>query len=230
MISRHVDISLVPFLRGVTSIILKVFLVISILSMLGFNTASFITALGAAGLAIGLALQGSLSNFAGGVLILLFKPFKAGDFIEAQGHKGVVKEIQILYTILTTSDNKMVVIPNGNLSNKDITNFSAEDTRRVDLKIPVSYKTDLQLAQNILKEIAEKDTFILKDPEPTIGVFELGHTYITLDFWFWVNRPDYLSSLHRVNEKIKSAYEEAGIIIPATAVTSALLPAVHAKP
>lgn len=215
MVSRHVDISLIPFLRGVTSIILKVFLVISILSMLGFNTASFITALGAAGLAIGLALQGSLSNFAGGVLILLFKPFKAGDFIEAQGHKGVVKEIQILYTILTTTDNKKVVIPNGNLSNKDVVNFSAEDIRRVDIKLPVSYTTDLQQAIGILKKITEEETLILKDPEPVIGVAELGSVTITLDFFFWVNRPDYITALHKTNANIKAIFEKAGIGLPA---------------
>jgi small conductance mechanosensitive channel len=215
---RRVDASLVPFLRTLISMALKALLSISILSFVGFNTASFLTALGAAGLAVGLALQGSLSNFAGGVLILLFKPFRAGDLIEAQGHRGTVKEIQILYTILITPDNKRIVIPNGNLSNKDITNFSAESLRRIDLKIAVAYTGDLALVQQLLKEIAATEPLALPEPAPIIGVHDLGEKAINLDFFFWVNRPDFGAAQYRVNERVKAEFEKAGILLNITAV------------
>lgn len=208
---RHVDVSLIPFLRSLLSIGMKVFLAFSILSFIGINTASFLTALGAAGLAIGLALQGSLSNFAGGVLILLFKPFKAGDVIEAQGHRGTVQEIQILYTVLVTPDNKKIVIPNGNLSNKDITNFTAEMTRRVDIRIPVSHRSDLKQAQAILRKIIEYEPLALKEPAPVVGVHDLTGTASNIDVLFWTLRPDYTKALYSVNEKIKLAFDEAGI-------------------
>lgn len=208
---RRVDTSLIPFLRSVISITLKIFLVIGILSFIGFNTASFLTALGAAGLAVGLALQGSLANFAGGVLILLFKPFRVGDLIEAQGHKGVIKEIQILYTVMITPDNKRVVIPNGNLSNKDITNFTAENNRRVDLKVSISYSSDLKKAQEILKEIGDTEPMILKIPAPIIGVHDLGEKTVNLDFLYWVKRIDILDAQYKVNETIKLSFEKNGI-------------------
>ncbi len=180
LMARNVDKSLVPFVRSVLSIFLKATLIMSVLSFMGFNTTSFITALGAAGLAVGLALQGSLSNFAGGVLILMFKPFRVGDFIEAVGHKGTVKEIQILYTTIITPDNKKVVIPNGTLSNKDVINFTAEDTRRIDLKIPLANAKSIEEAKNIIQNIISTEGKIMNSPAALIGVHDIGTGIISL--------------------------------------------------
>ena len=211
LMARNVDKSLLPFARSVLSIFLKATLILSILSFIGFNTTSFVTALGAAGLAVGLALQGSLSNFAGGVLILVFKPFRVGDVIEAQGHRGTVKEVQILYTTIITPDNKKIVIPNGSLSNKDIINFTAEDNRRIDLKIPVAHGTDVAKAREILRNISESVPLIISEPAPIIGLHEITATGMNLDFFFWVKRINLTEVHYLVNENIIVEFAKAGI-------------------
>ena len=171
MQKSKVDTTLSTFLGSFISIALKVVLFVIVAATLGVEVTSFVAILGAAGLAVGLALQGSLSNFAGGVLILIFRPFNVGDFIEAQGHLGTVEAIQILYTVLITVDNKKVVIPNGNLSNGSITNFSAMDTRRVDLVFGVGYDSDIDKVKKILMDLVSKHELILKTPEPFVRPF-----------------------------------------------------------
>jgi small conductance mechanosensitive channel len=213
---RDVDPTLRPFLRSVTSISLKMLLILSASSMMGIETTSFMAALGAAGLAVGLALQGSLSNFAGGVLILLFKPFRVGDFIEARGHEGTVKEIQILYTLLVTVDNKKVIIPNGNLSNNDVVNFTANDNRRIDLKIAISANSELLKAKEILIKAAQVDYRILKDPSPTIGVDNLVDNAVVFNCFVWVKRTDLGDVKHDLLERIKLEFDKAGIQLPVT--------------
>ncbi len=214
MRSRSVDDSLRPFLRSLLSISLKVTVFIASASTAGIATTSFITLLGAAGLAIGLAFQGSLSNFAGGALILVFKPFKVGDFIEAKGNKGTVREIQILYTILITPDNKRVAIPNGNLSNNEIINYSAEDTRRIDMNVHIAYEDDLKKAKELLDRVAAENPDILKDPKPVIGMKEFGENSVHLDFWFWVKREDFTRVGHEVNERVKLELATGGFSVP----------------
>jgi len=213
---REIDPTLRPFLRSLLSISLKVMLLLSVASQIGIQTTSFVAALGAAGLAIGLALQGSLANFAGGVLILVFKPFKVGDFIGAQTYEGKVSEIQILYTILNTADNKKVVIPNGLLSNNSVVNFSANENRRVDLKINVDTGSDLSKAKKIIKEVVDANSLILKDPEPIIGINDLTDSSMTFVCWIWVNKDDYLTVKHQVQEMIKIRFDAEGIQLPSS--------------
>lgn len=211
MLARDIDPTLRPFLKSLISISLKVMLLISVASQIGIQTTSFMAALGAAGLAIGLALQGSLANFAGGILILVFKPFKAGDYIGTQKYEGQVSEIQILYTILNTSDNKKVVIPNGLLSNNEIVNFSANDNRRVDLKFKINFDSDLNRAKEILEEVVSANPMIFTDPAPVIGVNDLTESAIEFVCWIWVKRDDYLAVKHQVQEMAKKAFDAAGI-------------------
>lgn len=211
---RDVDPTLRPFLRSVTSISLKMLLILSASSMMGIETTSFMAALGAAGLAVGLALQGSLSNFAGGVLILLFKPFRVGDFIGARGYEGTVKEIQILYTLLLTVDNKKVIIPNGNLSNNDVVNFTANDNRRIDLKIGISPNSDLMKAKEILLKASGSDYRILKDPSPTVGVDSLADNAVVFNCFVWVKRTDLGDVKQELLERIKLEFDKAGIQLP----------------
>jgi len=214
MRSRSVDDSLRPFLKSLISISLKVTVFIAAASTAGIATTSFITLLGAAGLAIGLAFQGSLSNFAGGALILVFKPFKVGDFIEAKGNRGTVKEIQILYTILITPDNKRVAIPNGNLSNNEIINYSSEDTRRIDLVVSISYEDNLEKAKEILNKIAASNKNILKTPAPIVGVRGFGENAVKIDFWVWVKTDDFIPLSQEINEAIKLDLYGNGFSIP----------------
>ncbi|RYD83201.1 MAG: mechanosensitive ion channel [Sphingobacteriales bacterium] len=218
MLARDVDPTLRPFLKTITSIALKLMLFLTVAGMIGIETTSFVAALGAAGLAIGLALQGSLSNFAGGVLILLFKPFRVNDTIEAQGHVGTVKEIQILYTILVTADNKKVIIPNGNLSNNDVVNYTAMENRRLDLKINVAYHADLQKAKAILFAIIDADERILKEPIPQIGVSMLADTGVNLSIMVWLKRENYGNVQFYIYESAKMAFEKEGIDMPVVLV------------
>src|SRR3989344_232199 len=176
---RQVDRALSSFICSLVGIVLKVLLLVSVASMVGVETTSFIAVIGAAGLAIGLALQGSLANFAGGVLILLFRPFRVGEWIEAQGIAGTVNSIQIFHTVLKTGDNKTVVVPNGALSNGHITNFSREPRRRADINIGIDYSSDIKLARQILLEIAE-DPRVLREPEPVVFVTGLGDSSVNL--------------------------------------------------
>jgi small conductance mechanosensitive channel len=218
MRARDVDPTLRPFLKSITSIGLKILLLLTVAGMIGIQTTSFVAALGAAGLAIGLALQGSLSNFAGGVLILLFKPFRVGDTIESRGHVGTVDEIQILYTTLITADNKKVVIPNGVLSNNDMVNYSALPVRRIDLKLTLAYESDLGKAREIILQLTRSEKRILPDPAPSIGVTGLTDTGVHMDAYFWVQRTDFLPVKYAMYEAVKSAFDKAGIRSPGASV------------
>lgn len=209
-----VDETLVPFLGNMTSWLLKVLLLISVASMVGIATTSFIAVLGAAGLAVGLALQGSLANFAGGVLILIFKPYSVGDLIESQGHLGVVKEVQIFNTILLTPDNKRVVIPNGVLSNGSVVNFSAEGILRVDLTIGIAYESDIPKAKQVLQEMMQSNDKVLADPAPMVAVSELADSSVNLAVRPWCTVADYWNVYFETTENAKKVLEANGITIP----------------
>ena len=206
--------SLRGFLNSLINIGLKALLLISVASMIGIETTSFIAVLGAAGLAIGLALQGSLANFAGGVLILIFRPYKAGDFVTVAGQSGSVKRIEIFSTILTTPDNKTIIIPNGAISNNPITNFSTQETRRVDIVFGISYDDDIRKAKEILTGLIEADERILKDPAPLVAVNALGESSVDIVTRSWVNAADYWGVYFDLMENAKIALEEGGCSIP----------------
>lgn len=208
------DAILIKFLKSLIGIVLKALLLISVASMVGIATTSFVALLGAAGLAIGLALQGSLSNFAGGVLILLFRPFKVGDYIEAQGVGGTVFEMQIFNTILKTPDNKRVIVPNGPLANGNIVNYSTESTRRVDFVFGVGYDDDLTQAKSILVELLERDQRVLSDPASLVVVSELADSCVNLTVRAWVASADYWAVKFDLTEQAKLAFDAAGISIP----------------
>lgn len=210
---RKADLALQGFISSLVNIILKVLLVVSVASMIGIQTTSFVAAIGAAGLAIGLALQGSLANFAGGVLILLFRPFKIGDWIEAQGVSGTVDSIQIFHTVLRTGDNKTVIVPNGNLSNGIITNYNRQPTRKVVFDVGVDYEADLQKVREVLLALAD-DPRVLKAPAPVVVVTALGDSAITVSLRVWVNTPDYWDVLFMFNEHSRDRLRATGIDIP----------------
>lgn len=210
---RNADRALQGFITSLVNIVLKILLVVSVASMIGISTTSFVAAIGAAGLAIGLALQGSLSNFAGGVLILLFRPFRLGDWIEAQGVAGTVDSIQIFHTVLRTGDNKTVILPNGSLSNGIITNTNRQPTRKVVFDVGVDYEADLQKARQVLLELA-KDPRVHQDPAPQAVVSLLGDSAITLSLRIWVNTADYWDVLFMLNEHARDRLKEEGIDIP----------------
>ncbi|MBK5536686.1 mechanosensitive ion channel family protein [Pseudomonas sp. TH05] len=210
---RNADLALQGFISSLANIILKVLLIVSVASMIGVETTSFVAAIGAAGLAIGLALQGSLANFAGGVLILLFRPFRIGDWIEAQGISGTVDSIQIFHTVLRTGDNKTVIVPNGNLSNGIITNYNRQPTRKVVFDVGVDYDADLQKAREVLLELA-KDERVMADPAPVAVVSTLGDSAITLSLRVWVKTADYWDVMFRFNELSRDRLRAAGIDIP----------------
>lgn len=208
------DPTLNKFLCTLISILFKVMLLISVASMIGIATTSFIAVIGAAGLAIGLALQGSLGNFAGGVLILIFKPFKVGDTIEAQGFLGAVAEIQILYTVVNTFDNRRVVIPNGSLSNETLVNVSIYDKRRCDMTFGIHYDDDIDKALAILQRLFDEDERSLKDPEPRICVGSLGDNSVNLMFRPWVATDDLWPYYWDMHKKVKKLFDAEGITIP----------------
>jgi small conductance mechanosensitive channel len=209
-----VDESLKKFLASLISTLLKILLFISVASMIGIQTTSFVAIMGAAGLAVGLALQGSLANFAGGVLILLFKPFKVGDFIDTGGHAGSVSAIHIFNTILKTPDNKTIIIPNGELSSGSITNFSTEATRRVDMTFGIGYGDDLKKAKDVLGSLINNDSRVLKDPAPTIAVSELADSSVNFVVRAWVNTADYWGLFFDMQERVKLEFDKQGISIP----------------
>ncbi|MFW3899352.1 mechanosensitive ion channel family protein [Pseudomonas putida CSV86] len=211
---RNADMALQGFISTLANIILKILLFVSVASMIGVETTSFVAAIGAAGLAIGLALQGSLANFAGGVLILLFRPFRLGDWIEAQGVSGTVDSIQIFHTVLRTGDNKTVIVPNGNLSNGIITNYNRQPTRKVVFDVGVDYEADLQKARNVLLELANNDPRVHKDPAPQAVVSTLGDSSITVSLRIWVNTADYWDVMFMLNEHARDRLKEEGIDIP----------------
>lgn len=214
MTRSKVDESLKPFLIGLFSNILKVLLVISVVGMLGVEMTSFIAILGAAGLAVGMALSGTLQNFAGGVMILIFKPFKVGDVIDAQGYIGSVAEIQIFNTILKTPDNKTIIIPNGGLSTSSMTNFSTEPQRRVDWTFGIGYGDDAVKAKTVLKRLCDEDTRILKDPEVFIAMSELADSSVNFVVRAWVESADYWGVFFDMNEKVYQVFAEEGLNIP----------------
>ncbi len=214
MTKRNVDESLQPFLRSIIGALLKIMLVITVASMVGVEMTSFVAVLGAAGLAVGLALQGSLSNFAGGVLILLLKPFKVGDFIEANGYSGTIREIQIFYTYMTSVENQEIVIPNGDLSNNAIKNYSYHDTRRLDMTFGIGYSDDIDKAKEILERLVKADTRILPEPALTIFINELADSSVNIHVRAWAKSADYWDIFNNFNEKVKKAFDAEGISIP----------------
>ncbi|MFW6043615.1 MAG: mechanosensitive ion channel family protein [Marinilabiliaceae bacterium] len=212
--ARDIDEGLQSFLISLSGIALKVMLVISVVSMLGVRMTSFIAVLGAAGLAMGLALSGALQNFAGGVMILIFKPFKVGDYITAQGHSGTVEEIQIIHTILSTPDKKTIILPNGPVSTGALTNFSSEPQRRVDFTFGIGYNDDIDKARQVIREVIDKDERIFKDPEPFIAVMELGESSVNLVVRVWANAADYWGIFFDMQETVKKEFDNQGIHIP----------------
>jgi len=211
---KSIDAAISAFVQSLARILIIIAVIIAGLSHLGIETTTFVTMIGAAGLAIALALQGSLSNFASGILIAGFRPFKAGDYIEAGGVSGVVKEIQIFSTVMTTPDNKLVVVPNAQVTGGAITNYSANPIRRIDLVIGVAYDADLKKTKNLLISLLENHPLILKDPTYTVGVSELGDSSVNFVVRPWVKTEDYWSVTFELNQTIKQALEDAGIGIP----------------
>ncbi len=214
MEKRHVDESLRPFLRSLIDALLKVMLFISVAGMVGVEMTSFIAVLGAAGLAVGLALQGSLANFAGGVLILLLKPFKVGDYIDSGSHSGYVREIQIFYTYITTFQNEEIIIPNGQLSNNSVKNYSFHDTRRLDMLFGIGYGDSMSKAKGILEEIIQSDDRILKDPAHMVFVENLNDSSVDIRIRVWTKNENYWDVWVDMSEKVKSAFDEKGVSIP----------------
>ncbi|AUC85879.1 mechanosensitive ion channel protein [Polaribacter sp. ALD11] len=211
---RGIDVTLQKFLGNLLSWILKILLFITVIAKLGVETASFAAILAAAGLAVGLALQGSLANFAGGVLIMIFKPIKIGDFIEAQGASGTVKEIEIFTTKLNTTDNKEIIIPNGALSNGNIINYSTEDTRRVDFTFGVGYDSDIKKTKDVIYGVINAHPLVLKEPASAVNISELADSSINFFTRGWVKKEDYWTVKFDVLEQTKEALDAAGIDIP----------------
>jgi small conductance mechanosensitive channel len=214
LIARELDKTLVDFFKNVTRYLLLAMVLIAALSQLGVQTAQIIALVGAAGLAVGLALQGSLSNFAAGVLIIVFRPFKSGEYVELDGVSGSVASIELFSTVLTTPDNKMVVVPNGKVISSPITNYSRHATRRVDLMVGVSYKADLQQTKAILARVLEADSRVLPHPEPVIGVSMLGDSSVNFVVRPWVKTQDYWNVYFDLTQAIKEALDKEGIEIP----------------
>jgi small conductance mechanosensitive channel len=214
MNARKVDESLKPFLSTIVRVVLTVLLMISVMGMIGIEMTSFIALLGAVGISIGMALSGSLQHFAGGVLLMIYKPFRRGDFIEAQSHKGTVREIGIFNTIINTIDNKTVFIPNGPLSTGTIVNYTTEETRRVDLIFGIGYGDDIDKAKGLLQSIINSEPRILKDPPPVIGVAELAASSVNIALRVWTANADYIDIEFYLKEKIKKEFDISGISIP----------------
>lgn len=211
---KKMDRAVVEFIHGLVRYLLFVIVLIAALGRLGVQTASVVAVIGAAGLAVGLALQGSLSNFAAGVLIVAFRPFKSGDYVEIGGVAGSVDSIQIFQTVLTTPDNKMVVVPNGSVIGSPITNYSRHATRRIDLMIGVSYGADLQKTKELLTKICESDERVLKDPGVQVGVHTLADSSVNFVVRPWVNTADYWNVYFDLMQAIKEGLDKEGIEIP----------------
>ncbi|WP_309382064.1 mechanosensitive ion channel family protein [Cerasicoccus frondis] len=214
MEAKKLDETIVKFLSNVAYALLLVIVVLMAADRMGFDTTSVIAVLGAATLAIGLALQGSLANFAAGVMLISFRHFRVGDFIDAGGVAGIVEEINIFDTKMRTPDNKGIVVPNGQIIGGPITNFSAKDTRRMDLVVGVSYDDDIRKVKEILTEIVKNDPGTLDDPAPTIGLLEMADSSVNFAVRPWVNRADYWDVFFRLQETIKLRLDEEGITIP----------------
>ena len=214
MAKRGIDETLQKFLGDLIGWILKILIFITAISQVGIETTSFIAILGAAGLAVGLALQGALANFAGGALIMIFKPFKVGDLIEAQGELGVVKEIQIFVTKIISPGNKLVIIPNGILSNGNILNYTEEGKLRVDLTIGVSYDADIKQTKDVLMQVLTENKKVLKDPVPSVNVSELADSSVNFAVRPWATPENYWDVYFEITEAVKLALDKADIEIP----------------
>jgi len=214
MAKRNVETTISSFICNMSYVVLMTIVIIAALNQFGIQTASLIAIVGAAGLAIGLALQGSLANFAAGFLMLIFRPFKTGDYIEGAGTQGAVEEIHVFTTQLKTPDNKTVIIPNAKLMGDNIINYSANDKRRVDLLIGVSYSDNLQKVRQVLEDVLSKDNRVLKDPSPTIAVLELGDSSVNFAVRPWVKTDDYWNVYFDLTEDIKKRFDTEGISIP----------------
>ena len=214
MQKKEVEASLFTFIRSLVSITLNFIVVIILISVLGIETSSFIALFASAGVAIGMALSGTLQNFAGGVMILLFKPSRVGDFLEAQGQSGTVKEIQIFNTIMTTADNKVIIIPNGGLSTGIMKNYSKEENRRVDWEFGIAYGDSYDKAKAVLTRLIEADQRILKDPNYFIALTSLGESSVNIVVRAWVKAPDYWGVFFDMNEKVYKTFAEENLNIP----------------
>jgi small conductance mechanosensitive channel len=214
MEKRKVDLTITRFIGSLSYALLFTFVIVAALAQLGIETTSFIAVLGAAGLAVGLALQGSLSNFAAGVLLIIFRPLRAGDFVEAGGATGVVEEVGIFTTTLTTGDNKVIIIPNSSVMGGSITNYSLKAQRRIDLVIGISYDSDIQQAKSVLGQILAEDKRVLAEPAAAIAVAELGDSAISLNVRPWVLSADYWPVRSDLLQSIKQRFDAAGIGIP----------------
>ena len=214
MVAQEVDKILESFVGNLVYSLLMLFVIIAAINQIGVQTTSLIAIMGAAGLAIGLALQGSLANFAAGVLIVMFKPYKVGDFVEAAGIAGSVMQVQILTTILKTGDNKQIIVPNGQIMSSIITNFSANDTRRVDLTIGIGYDDDIDKARDTMQELIDADDRILKDPASLIAVSELADSSVNFVVKVWVKSGDYWAVNYDMTEAIKKRFDKEGISFP----------------
>lgn len=212
--SRYIDITVIGFTRNIIYYVLITLTVIAALGQLGVQTASFVAVIGAAGLAVGLALQGSLANFAAGVLLILFRPIRINDFVEAGGAAGVVTDISIFSTVLTTPDNKRITIANANIMSGNITNYSALPVRRVDLTVGVSYSANIDLVKSTLDELARQDSRIIADKGITIGLVELADSSVNFVFRVWVNTEHYWNVYFDLNEAVKRTFDKKGIQIP----------------
>ncbi|MDX1434562.1 MAG: mechanosensitive ion channel [Gammaproteobacteria bacterium] len=208
------DEMLVKFVQGLVYAALLAFVILAALNQLGIQTTSFIAVIGAAGLAIGLALQGSLSNFAAGVMLIIFRPFKVGDFIEAAGTSGVVEEIMIFSTKLKSPDNKQLYVPNGAILSGIITNYSAKEQRRVDLVFGCGYGDDIKKAKSLLEEIVRSNPLVLSDPAPVVAVLELGESSVNFVVRPWVKTSDYWDAHFQITETVKQRFDEQGLSIP----------------
>lgn len=214
MQKKKVDETLISFIESIVYIMLMMLVVLSSLSALGVETTSFAAILAAAGLAIGLALQGTLGNVGSGVLLISFRPFKVGDFVTVGGETGTVAGISIFATTLHTLDNKVIIVPNAAVSGGNITNFSTKEIRRIDLKFGIGYGDDLKLAKKVLEDIMNADDRVLSDPAPFVGVLELGDSSVNFVFRPWVRSEDYWDVYFDMNEKVKLTFDEKGISIP----------------
>jgi len=211
---RDIDKSLIPFLSNIVGVTLKIFLFVTVGSMIGIQTTSLLALLGSAGLAVGLALQGSLANFAGGVLLLILKPFKVDDFIETRGESGTVREIQLFYTVIETPQAQVITIPNGGLSNDVIKNYSVRPTRRMDFTFGISYTDDIDKARAIIKSVIEADKRILTNPAPDIFVATLNDSSVDFSVRVWIEQANVWPTYFALIESVKKAFDEKGISIP----------------
>jgi len=214
MNNRKLDVSVISFLTSLVNILLTVVLLITIVNILGINNSSFLALFASIGVAMGMALSGTMQNFAGGVMILLFRPYKIGDYIQAQGQEGTVKSIQIFSTVLVTSDNRTVYVPNGGLSNNIIVNFNNQDIRRIEWSIGVAYGTDYDRAKSIIQNILSSDKRIFNDPSPYIALKMLNQSSVDILIRVWAKRPDYWDVFYGINEQIYKVFAASGIDIP----------------